>query len=345
MPRIYNDTGLDQGSSEEKGFRASLFHSQFAPSVKTISFSSPEQFAQTLRATTAVTKGLLPWIKLGIFTGERTANGCCRCDAFTAALTGIECDYDAGEITVLDMALWLQAAGIEAIVSETASSRPEAPRWRAWLPASREYTGTPDELRTLRQRWVARVNGIANGTLDGSSFTLSQAFYIGGLTGKPQPTVIVTRGRRIDLCDDLDAGALFKNGRSEPTERRQIEEFEEDPAESDDDPRLLAECQRIVQNFAKTCGYGATRTGTHVFQLVQWLGDLGTRDGLTPSAEMIAEAIAADYPETTISQVHSMLSRRKDPRGWNVIDRDITDLWGDDLSIQQREQGNDNGRH
>jgi hypothetical protein len=330
MQRIYDNIGLDQGPSEEKGFRASLFDSQFAPHVKTISFSSPEQFAQTLRTTTALHKSLLPWIKFGVFTGERTAKGCCRCDAFMTAITGAECDYDAGEITALDIALWLQAAGVEAIVGETASSRPEAPRWRVWLPASRKYTGAPDELRTLRQRWVARVNGILGGKLDGSSFTLSQAFYIGGVAGKPQPTVIITRGRRIDLCDDLDAGALFKNGRSAPTERRQIEEFEEDPAETDDDPRLIDECQRIVQNFGKSCGYGATPTGTHIYYLVCWLGDLGTRDGLTPSAAMIHDAIALDYSETTISQVRSMLSRRESPRGWNVIDPIRTE-WLSDL--------------
>jgi hypothetical protein len=320
MQRIYDNIGLDQGPSEEKGFRASLFDSQFAPHVKTISFSSPEQFAQTLRTTTALIKGVLPWIKFGLFTGERTANNCCRCDAFFKVLTGAEADYDAGKITALDIALWLQAAGVEAIIGETASSTPEAPRWRVWLPASLEHTGTPDELRTLRQRWVARVNGIVNGKLDGSSFTLSQAFYIGGITGKPLPTVIVTRGRRIDLCDDLDATAIFKNGRSEPSERRQIEEFEKDPSETDDDPRLVAECQHIVQNFAKSCGYGATPTGERAHRLVQWLADLGTRDGLTPSVEMIHDATADDYPNTTAGMIHSMLSRRKDPRGWDVID-------------------------
>jgi len=76
---------------------------------------------------------------LALFSGERTANDCCRCDAFVTTLTGAEGDYDAGEITVLDAALWLQAARIEAIVGETASSTPEAPRWRVWLPSSREY--------------------------------------------------------------------------------------------------------------------------------------------------------------------------------------------------------------
>src|SRR6516162_10129492 len=175
-PEQGDNQELKHPPGEEKGFRASLFDSQFAPHVKTISFETPEQFAQTLRTTTALHKSLLPWIKFGVFTGERTAKGCCRCDAFMTAITGAECDYDAGEITALDIALWLQAAGVEAIIGETASSKPEAPRWRVWLPASREYTGTPDELRTLRQRWVARVNGIVNGMLDGSSFTLSQAF-------------------------------------------------------------------------------------------------------------------------------------------------------------------------
>jgi hypothetical protein len=92
-------------ASSERGFKASLFHSQFAADVGTIEFSSPEQFARTLRATTAKSKASLPWIKLGLFSGERTENDCCRCDAFMRAVTGAECDYDAGLLTALDMAL------------------------------------------------------------------------------------------------------------------------------------------------------------------------------------------------------------------------------------------------
>jgi hypothetical protein len=320
-------------ASSERDFKGSLFLSQFAPDVETIEFSSPEQFAQSIRATTAPSKAALPWVKLALFSGERTENDCCRCDAFVTALTGAECDYDAGELTALDMALALQAEGVRAVINETASSTPEAPRWRAWLPASQAYFGIPDELRTLRQRWVARVNGIMHGTLDGSSFTLSQAFYIGGITGRPQPTVIVTPGRPIDLCDHLDAGAIFKNGRNAPSERFQPQPLlVEDLTESADDPQLLAECQRRVANFTAAEGIGRDPAGGRAFQLVNWLGDLATCDGKTPSEKMIRAVIRELYPDTKIPLIRQMLARRHQPRGWDILPDPNIDLLDLDLS-------------
>jgi hypothetical protein len=324
----------DEKNSTERGFKGSLFRSQFAPTVKTIAFASPEALARTIRTITAPGKAALPWIKLALFSGKRTENDCCRCDAFVTTLTGAEGDYDAGEITVLDAALWLQAAGVEAIVGETASSTPEAPRWRVWLPASREYTATPDELRTLRQRWVARANGVLNGKLAGESFTLSQSYYIGGIKDRPRPTVIVTRGRRIDLCDDLDGGAIFKNGRSEPpTYSRVVVDIPEDLEESDDDQLLLAECRSRVSNFAATEGVGDNPRGRRVFQLVNWLADIATREGKTPSAGMIEDAIYEDYPETSLAMIEDMLARRHRPWGWDIINPKEDDLLDEKLTL------------
>ena len=318
-------------TSTERGFKGSLFRSQFAPNVKPKAFNSPEQFAQTIRATTTADKSSLPWFKFALFNGERTENGCCRCDAFVTTLTGAEGDYDAGEITVLDAALWLQAAGIEAIVSETASSKPEAPRWRVWLPSSREYTGTPDELRSLRQRWVARANGVLNGKLAGESFTLSQSYYIGGIKGRPRPTVIVTRGRRIDLCDDLDTGAIYKNGRCTPSESFKPPPPPPDLTASDDDPLLLAECRSRVANFTVTEGMGTEPGGRRAFQLVSWLADIATCDGKTPSAKMIRAVIRETYPDTKIPLIRQMLARRHQPRGWDTINPTKVDLLDEDL--------------
>src|SRR5262249_13819315 len=50
----------------------------------------------------------------------------------------------------------------------------------------------------------------------GESFALSQSYYVGRIEGRPTK-VIVTDGRRIDLCDHLDAGRLYKNGANAPS--------------------------------------------------------------------------------------------------------------------------------
>jgi hypothetical protein len=285
-----------------------------------------------MRATTAASKAALPWFKLGLFNGERTERDCCRCDAFLITLTGAEGDYDGGEITVLDAALWVQGAGIAAIIGETASSTPEAPRWRVWLPSSHPYTGTTDELRALRQRWVARINGVLSGKLAGESFTLSQAFYIGGITGRPKPIVIVTRGRRIDLCDDLDTDAIFKNGRSGPSEWTQPAALPLALRESDDDPLLLPECQRRVANFTAAEGIGEDPGGRRAFQLVNWLGDISTSGGLTPSAKLIRRVIRKFYPDTGTALIKQMLARRHQPRGHEIINPSPADLLAECLT-------------
>jgi hypothetical protein len=330
MRNIYAQRGINQGPKPTAGnigrFKVSLFRSQYAPAVEVLSFTSLETFAHLLRTTTGGTKTSLPWFKLATFTGELTEKGCCRADAFVTSLTGAEVDYDGGEITVLDAALWAQAEWIAGVFSETASSTPTAPRWRGWFPADQAYTGTPEELKTLRQRWVARINGIVGGKLDGCSFNLSQSYYVGGITGRPQPAVIVTRGRRIDLCTHLDAGAIFKNGRSEPSDWIQAEPLPLALTETDDDPALLLECQRIVANFTKTVGLGATPQGGHIFQLVAWLGDLSAAEGLTPSARMIRRAIRDLYPDTSISRIEGMFTRRHKPRGCHIINPTTDDL-------------------
>jgi len=307
-------------------FTFTWFRDQFARRKRLIRLSSTEKFARCLRATKAPSKVALPWAKLAELGPTRSPNDSFRYDANVVALLGAEGDYDGDDVPIEDAAALIQAAGIEAVLNETTTPG----HWRLWLPSSRAYRGSTDELRHLRARWVSRANGVLGGILAPESFVLSQAFYLGGIERQPPIKVITTVGARIDLCDDLDAGAIYKNGTSSPTERREpLGEFEEDPSEEDYDPRLLRECRSRVKNFAKRCGYGTTPTGVRVFHLVTWLGDIGTRDGLTPSAVMIREAIREDYPQTTVAMIEDMLARRHQPRGWDVIDRIDTSIWAE----------------
>jgi len=98
-----------------------------------------------------------------------------------------------------------------------------------------------------------------------------------------------------------------------------------DATPSDDDPRLIRECQLPAAGFEQRWGCGTTPCGDRAHRLVQWCADIGTRDGLIPSAVMIRE----DYPQTTVAMIEDMLARRHQPRGWDVIDRIDTSIWAE----------------
>ena len=318
--------------------RLSFFRDVFARDCDEVEGSLAE-LAELIQVPKAPAKDELPLIKLAQFDGDPSENGSLRYDEAISELWGVEGDYDRGEVPIEEAAERLRAAGIETLLHETPSSMPEQPRWRALCWVSQGYAGDTAELRELRARWVARINGVLGGILAGESFTLSQPYFIGGIEGKPPIKVFTTAGSRIDLRDDLDAGAIHENRqgssgkRSERTQRdeRDPAQSDPDPCESDDDPKLLEECRQRVVRFRNKHGIGTQTRGRRVHQLIQWLGDIGTKDGLTPSARMIEEAIEEDYPETTVSAIRSMLSSRQNPRGCTVIDGDW-DGEGDDAA-------------
>ena len=139
----------EQASSD---FTFTWFRDQFARRKRLIRLSSTEKFARCLRATRAPSKAALPWAKLAELGPTRSPNDSYRYDANVVALLGAEGDYDGDEVPIEDAAALIQAAGIEAILNETTTPG----HWRIWLPASRAYRGSTDELRSLRARWVAR---------------------------------------------------------------------------------------------------------------------------------------------------------------------------------------------
>lgn len=165
--------------------------------------------ARKIEQTNARSKKRLPLIKLGVFDGP-------RCDANLIEITGVEGDYDGGEMGLRQAERRLRDAGVAALIHSSPSHDPEAPRWRVLCPVSRPLA--PER----RHKLVARLSGVLGGVLDASSFIRSQAFFIGSVGSDLTPTVILVDGRPIDLCDDLDAGAIGPDERadvvSEPAE-------------------------------------------------------------------------------------------------------------------------------
>ena len=101
----------------------------------------------------------------------------------------------------------LEAVGIIAILYTTARIPRTAPRWRCILPTSGPLAATE------HRRLVNRLNGVLRGALGGESWTLSQSWYFGTVTGAVPPETAITEGRRyIDECAELDATAIGKPG-------------------------------------------------------------------------------------------------------------------------------------
>ncbi|WP_429816406.1 AAA family ATPase [Ensifer sp. B1-9] len=131
-----------------------------------------------------------------------------RSNANVVAVSGIEADYDGEEIMPEDARDMLAEAGIVAAVYTTPSHSPDAPRWRVFAPFSKELQ--PSE----RERHMARLNGIFGGSLDDASFTLSQSYYGGNVTGRLKVKTFLVDGRYVDSASDLDATAKGKRGRT-----------------------------------------------------------------------------------------------------------------------------------
>jgi hypothetical protein len=174
----YQNDSAEASSSE--GLRLTDFPDKYAGNRGELEYSSLDELAAAIQYTEATSKDALPWIKLAQVSGEPSEQGSLRYDDAIVELWGTECDYDGGVVSIEEAADKLSATGIEALLYETASSTPEQPRWRVLCWSSRGYDGGTDDLRELRTRWVARINGVLGGILAGESFTLSQAFHVGG---------------------------------------------------------------------------------------------------------------------------------------------------------------------
>ncbi|WP_175484928.1 AAA family ATPase [Jannaschia pohangensis] len=157
---------------------------------------SLRQIHARLTATTAPAKSDLPLVKLGTFGDVRTEKGSLRHDANLLSVSGVEGDYDAGEVSPQEAADRLDRAGIAALVYTTPSHTAEVPRFRVLLPLATEVA--PAERAAL----CARLNGALGGILAAESFTPSQSFYFGSVTSNPVESFLV-EGQTLDRVPGL----------------------------------------------------------------------------------------------------------------------------------------------
>ncbi|WML90144.1 hypothetical protein RCF98_14350 [Thiothrix lacustris] len=113
-------------------------------------------------------KAAQPLIKLGTFDNSSRGQG-----SSLTAISGVEIDYDAGNVTAHSAAKLLRQAGIECVICSTYTSRMDCPKWRVFAPTSRTL---PAELRTYL---VSALDGVLGNIAARESYTPKQTFFYG----------------------------------------------------------------------------------------------------------------------------------------------------------------------
>ncbi|RKQ57829.1 AAA domain-containing protein [Vogesella indigofera] len=175
-------------------------------------------------------KKAAPLIKLATFTGQPNDNGCRRYDAAMTAITGVEGDYDEGDVTPEDAHERLERYNLSAVIVTTHSHTPDRPRWRVLVPLAR------DHLPQDRERLAAGLNGALGGILARESFTMSQSFYIGRPPNGEYKVLPTSGAVYLDEWPALDASAIYKNGAAPGAASGSYDIV---AGEDDEDPELL----------------------------------------------------------------------------------------------------------
>lgn len=186
--------------------------------------------AAAIPSRTATRKDGLPLIKLGRFGTAKSRKGSLRHNANLQAIDGIEGDHDAGTMSVEQARECLEVAGLAGLIYTTPSHRPGKPRWRVLCPLSRSHVPAD------REALCARLNGALEGALQAESFALSQTYFYGRVEGAAVPDVVLVDGRELDLADELNAGALAKDGK--PYRAGRPQPVAEPPEDDEDLPHV-----------------------------------------------------------------------------------------------------------
>ena len=172
----------------------SVFANTSAQSLKQHTLTWDELVELLTNPKERASKGECPLLKLATFGDVATPRGSLRHDGNVLEVYGVEADYDAGEVGLMQAYTDLAAYQIEALLYTSPSHTAEAPRWRVLAPLSKAHA--PRD----RARLVAMLNYALGGILAPESFTLSQTFYFGRVAGAEYQTLRV-HGQLLDTLD------------------------------------------------------------------------------------------------------------------------------------------------
>lgn len=151
-----------------------------------------------------------PLVKLGIFDNDSRGQG-----SSLLTISGIELDYDAGQMTATAAAKLLRDAGVECCVVSTFTSQPSCPKWRVFAPTSREL---PAELR---MHLVSALDGVLGNVLARESWTPKQTFFVGR---NPVENYVFIRvqGQPVDVVLKDAANAEYQTHKRAQIEAEQL---------------------------------------------------------------------------------------------------------------------------
>lgn len=196
-----NFTDSRQSEQDDLTLTATIFKDVKAQNLEEKTFTWSQLVEHLTECPTYTHKQALPLISFCRYTGQRTDKGSLRAGEFVTSVTGLEIDYDGGEITIDEARNRLQAAGLISVIYSTPScletddnGKELGWRWRAILPLSEPIPGDQ------RQRYIAQLNYIFDGKLARESFNLSQSFYVGRVRSVYWQTE-TTDGTTLDALD------------------------------------------------------------------------------------------------------------------------------------------------
>jgi len=150
------------------------FFPNFGAAAKTEERFSLPDLAVRIRTTTGPDKAALPWLKLAQFGNAKTAKGSLRHDANLLAISGIEADYDGGQMDVDAALALLEQQGVASILYTSPSHTADAPRWRV-MPSLRGHA-TRSALAAPGEAERAVQGGIREGELDAFAVLLLRKY-------------------------------------------------------------------------------------------------------------------------------------------------------------------------
>jgi len=180
------------------------FFTDYAAQSKREERVTLDELAEAIRRMSAGEKRRLPWLKFARFGDRRTEKNSLRHDANVISISGVEADFDAGDLGFDEAVEIAEKAPLRCLIYTSPSHTEDKPRWRVCAPTSEELP--PHRRADL----MARLNGLYRGVFAVESFTLSQSFYWGAVGNNPAHRAAIVEGECVDRLDELDLIAVGK---------------------------------------------------------------------------------------------------------------------------------------